>query len=472
MKTMHPPLHRFSVCPGRFLRKVSAGLRSSTRLVRNVLLSLILIPAAAQVPSSSYVVLVVLENHSLAYGHQNALRTILDALEIDDHLGVSATADPKEDFFVMAAPNPHLSTASLHFGSQLLNTPASNTVTLSNRGSSPLAISSITTAGSDFTETNTCGKTLDRRSSCTVTVTFKPTALGPRAGQLIFTGSAPLAQIVVLSGTGAAMDFSPLSLVFGDQVVGTSSAQTLTIKNTTNGAGTISAVSVSAGFFENNDCVILDPGASCRVNVVFAPTAAGAAIGTVTISSGGTQATVPVSGIGTDFSIGLQSASSFSATVTGGQTALYNLAAIGSAGFTGSLSISCNGEPNASSCVSNPRTVTLSGGIPGNFSVSIPTTVRGEASLSFDPRLFLPALAVVLTVSLALVMSTLVGLRRLIGLAILVLTCALLAGCGEAASSNAGSPGVTGTPAGTYTVVVTASSGSVSRTVKLTLVVN
>jgi hypothetical protein len=182
---------------------------------------------------------------------------------------------------------------------------------------------------------------------------------------------------------------------------------------------------------------------------------------------------VPVSGIGTDFSIGLQSGSSFSATVTGGQTATYNLAAIPSADFTGSLSISCNGEPNASSCVSNPRTVTLTGGIPGNFSVSIPTTARGEASLSFNPRLFLPGLAVVLTVSLALVMSALVGLRRLIGVAILVLTCALLAGCGEAAGSNAGSPGVvTGTPAGTYTVVVTASSGSVSRTVKLTLAVN
>jgi hypothetical protein len=123
--------------------------------------------------------------------------------------------------------------------------------------------------------------------------------------------------------------------------------------------------------------------------------------------------------------------------------------------------------------VSNPQTVTLSGGIPGNFSVSIPTTARGDASLSFNPRLLLPGLAVVLTVSLALVMSTLVGIRRLGALAILVLTCPLLAGCGEAASSNAGSPGsLTGTPPGTYTVVVTASSGSVSRTVKLTLVVN
>jgi hypothetical protein len=50
---------------------------------------------------------------------------------------------------------------------------------------------------------NTCAATIGAGASCTVGVTFSPTATGPVAGTLTFTDSAVTSpQVVTLSGTG------------------------------------------------------------------------------------------------------------------------------------------------------------------------------------------------------------------------------------------------------------------------------
>jgi hypothetical protein len=117
-----------------------------------------------------------------------------------------------------ANPTPAVGLAptTLTFTSQLLNTPsAAQTVTLTNTGTGPLTISSITVTGTnagDFAETSTgataCPITppatpLAAGANCTISVTFTPTATGIRTGTLTITDNAtPTTQTVGLTGTG------------------------------------------------------------------------------------------------------------------------------------------------------------------------------------------------------------------------------------------------------------------------------
>ncbi|MEU9212760.1 choice-of-anchor D domain-containing protein [Streptomyces sp. NPDC048415] len=96
------------------------------------------------------------------------------------------------------------SPTSLTYPSQALNT-ASNaqTVTVTNTGNATATLSGITITG-DFSQTNTCGTSIAAGTSCTVSVTFKPTASGTRTGDLTVAGNASNGtSTVALTGTGA-----------------------------------------------------------------------------------------------------------------------------------------------------------------------------------------------------------------------------------------------------------------------------
>jgi len=92
---------------------------------------------------------------------------------------------------------------SLTFGNQALNTTSNaQTVTVNNTGSAAASVSSVTTTG-DFAQTNTCGSSVAAGGSCTVSVTFTPTASGTRTGSLSITSNASNSPATVaLTGTG------------------------------------------------------------------------------------------------------------------------------------------------------------------------------------------------------------------------------------------------------------------------------
>ncbi|MFE2433060.1 choice-of-anchor D domain-containing protein, partial [Streptomyces sp. NPDC059373] len=96
------------------------------------------------------------------------------------------------------------SPTSLTYPSQALNTTSSaQTVTVTNTGTATATVSGITTTG-DFSQTNTCGTSIAANASCTVSVTFKPTASGTRAGDLSIASNASNGTTTVaLTGTGA-----------------------------------------------------------------------------------------------------------------------------------------------------------------------------------------------------------------------------------------------------------------------------
>jgi Pro-kumamolisin, activation domain/Abnormal spindle-like microcephaly-assoc'd, ASPM-SPD-2-Hydin len=115
------------------------------------------------------------------------------------------------DNWSAAAPSPtvSLSATSLAFGSVTVGSAgATKTLTIKNTGSVAVTFKSggITLTGADaavFSKTKTCGSYLFLGGSCTITVTFKPKAVGSASGTLsIADNAAGSPQTVSLSGTG------------------------------------------------------------------------------------------------------------------------------------------------------------------------------------------------------------------------------------------------------------------------------
>lgn len=99
----------------------------------------------------------------------------------------------------------------------------------------------------------------------------------------------------------AALESSAVSVSFGSQTRGTkSAAQTITLTNElSTGALTLNSPQITGPFTQTNSCgTSLSPGAACTVNVVFAPTAAGAAQGTLTVATTDNSVTVLLAGTG------------------------------------------------------------------------------------------------------------------------------------------------------------------------------
>jgi hypothetical protein len=196
-----------------------------------------------------------------------------------------------------------LSVSSLTFTSQQINTTSSaKTVTLTNKGTTTLAITSIVASG-DFTQTNNCGTSLNGSALCTITVKFVPTAAGTRTGAITLTDSATGSpQTVALTGTAADITLSPTTLSFGTQALNTASAaQTITLTNAGTVTLTITKVTVTKLYTQTNTCgTSVAGGASCTFSVTFTPTTVGTHNGTLTITDNatGSPKTVTLTGSG------------------------------------------------------------------------------------------------------------------------------------------------------------------------------
>ncbi len=179
---------------------------------------------------------------------------------------------------------------------------ASQTVTLNNGTTTAKTINSITITGTNAVDFSiagkTCGTSLAASASCTATIVFKPTAAGTRTATLSFSDTGTNSpQTVALTGTGASstgtgsVTAAPTGVSFTNIAVGsTSSAQAVTLSNTTKAAITISSVAISgtnaAAFaISSKTCgTSLAASASCSASVVFKPTAAGSFTATLSFT--------------------------------------------------------------------------------------------------------------------------------------------------------------------------------------------
>ena len=214
-------------------------------------------------------------------------------------------------------PNSGVTVApsALNFGSVATgSTSSAQSVTVSNPTGSAAPVSAISASG-DFAETSTCGSSIAAGGSCTVAVTFTPTATGSRTGTLTVNAGGTT-NTVSLSGTGttsggggsATLTAAPTSLSFGSMAVGsTGGPQTVTVTNTGSAAASVSSVSAGAPFTQTNTCgSSIAAGGSCTVSVSYTPTATGASSANLTVASNATNPslTVALTGTGTSSSGG------------------------------------------------------------------------------------------------------------------------------------------------------------------------
>ena len=158
-------------------------------------------------------------------------------------------------------PSLGFTPGSIAFGSiNVGSTSASQTATLKNTGTAVATITSITKSG-DFAQTNTCGASLAVNASCTVTVTFTPTAGGTRTGSVTVANNGTTATLS-LSGTGAD---SSTNLALGKPATASSGPAPYVASNVTDGN--------TSSYWESNSnsfpqWVQVDLGALTSVNKV------------------------------------------------------------------------------------------------------------------------------------------------------------------------------------------------------------
>jgi len=421
--------------------------------------------------------------------------TTIQAIAVASGYSTSAVATAT---YTIVLPIAAVAPASLTFGSQDTGTTsAAQTVTLSNTGSAVLTVANIAISG-DFSEANNCGNSVTAGGSCTISVTFTPSAAGTRTGTLTITdnnnGATGSTQTVSLTGTGTTpaplAGISPASLTFAATMVNSStSSQTVTLSNTGSAALSVAGIAASANFAQTNNCGSgVAVGGSCTIKVTFSPTKGGALTGTLTLTdnsnntTGSTQ-TASLSGTGEDFTLTLASGSSSSASISPGQNATYTLAVGSEGGMSQSVNFICTDSASESTCTVSPNP-----GTPGsNTAVTVSTTAGSALAPRNFPasRMPSPPVLLVLALLLAGVSWTVRAWREVessrrrrvfVPLVAGLLFALALIGCGGGGGSSSSPPPNPGTPAGTYNLTVTGTVGSgstaVSHSMTLTLTVS
>lgn len=172
---------------------------------------------------------------------------------------------------------------------------------------------------------------------------------------------------------------------FCDQPVGGSTpTQAFTLTNNTSAAVsglTLSFSGSNTGDFQvaSNTCgMSLAAGASCTINVDFAPTATGARASSLSVTdSAGDTASSSITGTGDDYQIALNGSLQEESVIQGG-TLKYNFNIVPDAVFGGAVTIVCPSNlPSLTTCTPSASSVTVTPGTAAPFSLTFQTTYNG-----------------------------------------------------------------------------------------------
>src|SRR5579862_445604 len=209
--------------------------------------------------------------------------------------GVSATLPITVNPATTAALG--VSTKSLAFGNTVVNTAATQSLTLASTGTGPLTVSSATVSGSGFSISGvTFPITLNPGQTAVLTVRFNPSIAGAAAGTITISSNSPASPSTAISLSGAGVPvLSSLACANSSLVAPATSSCTVTLNATAPTGGQVATLS-------SNNAAATVPAS------ITIPAGAASAAFTATVSSvTATQAvTLSASANGTSVSFGLQ----------------------------------------------------------------------------------------------------------------------------------------------------------------------
>ena len=287
------------------------------------------------------------------------------------------------------SPNP----ASLSFGSVQTGNSKTLSETLTNSGASSVTISQANVTGSGFSITGlSLPVTLNAGQSTTFNLLFSPQSSGAVAGNLALTSNASNSTLnISLSGTGVTpglLSANPTSQTFGNVTTGSSKTLSETLTNSGGSALTISQITPGGSGFSINGInlpVTLGAGQSYTFNVIFAPSTAGSASGTLAVTSNGSNPnlSIPLSGTGlAPGQLAVSPASINFGNVTVGSSASRSGTLTASGGSVIVASASVNSTEFTLSGLSLPATI--SSGNSASFTVTFTPQSSGTASASLS----------------------------------------------------------------------------------------
>jgi hypothetical protein len=224
-------------------------------------------------------------------------------------LGLSGTGDTAGQL----SGNP----SSLSFGNVTTGTSKSLSETVTNTGGTSVSLTGASATGTGFSISGLTTPTqLAAGQSVTFNVIFAPTSAGNVSGSVNITSNATNSNLALaLSANGVTpgqLSASPTSQAFGTVTVGSNKSLSQTVTNVGGTSVTISQGSASGAGFSISGLsasTVLAPGQSTSFTVTFAPTTAGAATGSVTVSSNASNPSLAIGLSGTGAAAGLLSAS-------------------------------------------------------------------------------------------------------------------------------------------------------------------
>jgi len=409
----------------------------------------------------------------------------------DNATGSPHTATLSGTGTAVPVPVVALAPTSLTFAATTTGTSsAAQNITLTNTGNAALTISGISLGGANptaFTTGGTCGASVAAGASCTIAVTFKPTAASALSATVIVTDNAAGSpHQASVAGTGVAPPtpqavLSPTGLTFTSTNVGsTSAAQTITLFNPGTGPLSITGIAIggtNAGSFSSiSTCgTTLAAAASCSISVTFSPSAAGSLSASISVSDNAAAsphaATLAGTGVAPDFAITVGSASQ--TVSSSGGTAQYTFTAAGSNGtYSSAIAFSVTGLPTGVTAVFAPPSIT-----PGTTSATTTLTVTVPQLTGMARPGAMPesgGRSPILPVSLAGLFCLLLQSKRRRALASrmrLLLAVTVMVGLGGLAGCGGGFRPVSSVAPGSYTLVVTGTGSTGQHSTNITLVV-
>ncbi|KRA25509.1 hypothetical protein ASD65_14595 [Microbacterium sp. Root61] len=193
---------------------------------------------------------------------------------------------------------------SLDLGSVPVGSSATATATVTNLSAADAPVT-IAEPAAPFSLADDCPAVLPANGTCTLTVTYAPTAVGASSSNVVV--SNPSAGNLTVALTGSAIEavfdlgVTPTSSSFASIEVGaTSPALPFVVKNKGNSPVALGTVSATGDFaVASTTCTgTLAVDATCEIGVTFAPSKAGDRTGTLSIVSNADTVTAELTGKG------------------------------------------------------------------------------------------------------------------------------------------------------------------------------